>query len=125
VDDLRFGSARELLWPFNAVTDRDNPDGANASRQAQDVSHFLIVECSDETGAQTLVYHREQDEHSGEAAVDDAVEIDASLSVPWSGPTGIRDDHNNQRSLSDVHLAKGGPRQRLFYPLVAHHDKFL
>lgn len=60
MDDLPFGSVRELPRSFfGALTDRDKPDGANLLRQAQYVLHFLIVERSDETGAQTLVHYRE------------------------------------------------------------------
>ncbi len=60
MDNLLFGAARELPRPFfDAVADRDHPNGANFPRQAQDVLYLPIAECSDEAGAQTLVYHRQ------------------------------------------------------------------
>jgi hypothetical protein len=123
MDDPRFGSAREFPWSFGAVADEDDPDGANAGRQ--DILYLPVIERSDETGAQTLVHYCKQNNHCGEAAVDDAAKADALVPLPPCRPPGIRDDYDDQRSLSDKRLVERGPRQGFSYPPVAHHDKFL
>src|SRR5215211_4040696 len=125
MDDLHFESARKLPRSFSAVTNRDDPYGANLRRQAQDVLHLLIVERPDKAGSQTLVHHRKKDEHRGEAAVGNAEKVDAPLPVASCRPPGIRDDYYDQRSLGDEHLLKRSLRQVLFHPLVSYDDEFL
>src|SRR5919199_5699274 len=125
MDDLCLRSARKLPQSFSTITDGDDPDGTNVLRQAQNVLHFLIIERPNKAGAQALVHYCEQDEHRGEAAIDDAEKVDASLSVPLRRPSGIRDDDDDQRSLGDAHLLERGLRQSLFHLLVMHYDEFL
>src|SRR5215213_10397331 len=123
--DLCPGAGREPPWCFSAVTYGDDPNRADVLRQAQDFLHFLIVERAHKTCAQALLYHRKQDKHRDESPVDDAEETDSSLPISTCRAPYVRDDGDNQWSLGDEHLIKGGPRQIMFHSLIPYHDELL
>jgi hypothetical protein len=125
MDNLLPGSALELPWSFSAVTYGDDPNRAHFLRQVQDFLHFLIIEGPHEAGPQSLVHYREQDKHRNESPVDDAEETDSSLPISTCRTPYVRDNHDNQWSLGDEHLTKGGPRQIMFHSLITHHDELL
>src|SRR5918995_6709895 len=125
MDDLRPRSTWESPGFFSAVANGYDPDRPNILRQAQHILHFLIVERPHETGSQTLVHHREQDEHRDKGPVDDAEETDSSLPISSCRAPYVRDDDDDQRSLGDKHLMKGSVCQILLYPPVTHHDELL
>src|SRR5215208_1737811 len=100
MDDVRPGSTWESPWCF-------------------------IAERAHKTCAQALVYHRKQDKHRDESPVDNAEETDSSLPISTCRTPYVRDDDDNQWSLGDKHLIKGGPRQIMFHSLITHHDELL
>src|SRR5688500_7852870 len=125
MDNLLPGSAPELPRSFSTVTYGDDPNRADFLRQAQHFLHLLIVERAHKTCAQALLYHRKQDKHRDESPVDDAEETDSSLPISTRRAPYVRDDDDNQWSLGDEHLIKGGPRQIMFHSLITHHDELL
>src|SRR5215212_7985526 len=125
MDNLLPGSAPELPRSFSAVTYGDYPYRADFLRQAQHFLHLLIVERAHKTCAQALLYHRKQDKHRDEGPVDNAEETDSSLPISTCRTPYVRDDDDNQWSLGDEHLIKGGVCQILFHPPVMHHDELL
>src|ERR671912_2196458 len=125
MDNLLPGSAPELPRSFSAVTYGDDPNRADFLRQAQDFLHFLIVERTHKTCAQALLYHCKQDNHRHESPVDDAEETDSSLPISTCRTPYVRDDDDNQWSLGDEHLIKGGVCQIMFHSLITHHDELL
>src|SRR5215208_5975367 len=125
MDNLPPGSAPELPRSFSAVTYGDDPNRAHFLRQAQDFLHLLIIERAHKTCAQAFVYHRKQDKHRHEGPVDDAEETHSSLPISTYRTPYVRDDDDNQWSLGDEHLIKGGVCQILFRPPVMHHDELL